>query len=108
MLTFTEAQFAAWISPMIWPFIRVLALFTSSPVLGIRSVPVRVKVALALLITVAAQGSLTQNGAAPVIALDSPAALEALLSIHEALTVCCRAFSAAAARHSSCCHYYLL
>lgn len=79
MVTFTEAQFAAWISPLIWPFIRILALFTSSPVLGIRSVPVRVKVALAMLITVAAQGSLTQNGAPPVIALDSPAALEALL-----------------------------
>ncbi|HSV70985.1 MAG TPA: flagellar biosynthetic protein FliR [Methylibium sp.] len=76
MLTFSEAQLTAWLSPLIWPFIRILALFTSAPVLGMRSVPVRVKVALALFITVAAQASLPP---APVIALDSPAALEALL-----------------------------
>jgi flagellar biosynthetic protein FliR len=76
MLTFTEAQLVAWLSPLVWPFIRILALFTSAPVLGMRSVPVRVKVALALFITVAAQPSLPS---APLIALDSPAALEALL-----------------------------
>ena len=79
MLTFTEAQFAAWISPLLWPFVRVLALFTSAPVLGMRTVPVRVKVALALFITVAAQPSLEGGAQVPVIALDSPAALEALL-----------------------------
>ena len=79
MLTFTEAQFAAWISPLLWPFIRILALFTSAPVLGMRTVPVRVKVALALFITVAAQPSHEGGGVVPVIPLDSPAALEALL-----------------------------
>lgn len=76
MLTFSEAELTAWLSPLVWPFIRILALFTSAPVLGMRSVPVRVKVALALFITVAAQASLPP---APVIALDSPAALEALV-----------------------------
>ena len=29
MLTFTEAQVLAWISPVLWPFLRVLALFSS-------------------------------------------------------------------------------
>jgi flagellar biosynthetic protein FliR len=76
MLTFSEAELIAWLSPLVWPFIRILALFTSAPVLGMRSVPVRVKIALALFITVAAQASLPP---APVIALDSPAALEALV-----------------------------
>ncbi len=76
MLTFSEAELTAWLSPLVWPFIRILALFTSAPVLGMRSVPVRVKIALALFITVAAQASLPP---APVIALDSPAALEALV-----------------------------
>ena len=34
MLTFTEAQVLAWITPILWPFLRVLALFGTLPVLG--------------------------------------------------------------------------
>lgn len=76
MLTFDEAQLTAWLSPMLWPFVRVLALFMTAPVLGMRNVPVRVKVALGFFITVAAQASLP---AMPVIALDSPQAAEAIV-----------------------------
>jgi len=68
MLTFTEAQLLAWLSPLFWPFIRVLALFSALPVLGQRSVPARVRVGLALLIVVAAQPSLPPM---PEVALDS-------------------------------------
>ncbi len=68
MIQFTEAQFLAWISPIVWPFVRVLALFASMPVLAQRSVPARVRVALALFITVCAQASLPPM---PVVALDS-------------------------------------
>ena len=75
MFTVSEAQLTAWLSPLIWPFLRVLAMFTSAPVLGLRSVPVRVKVALAFFIAVAAQASLPE--AAP-IALDSARAVEAV------------------------------
>jgi flagellar biosynthetic protein FliR len=71
MITFTEAQLLAWLSPIFWPFIRVLALFSALPVLGQRTVPVRVRVGLALLIVVAAQASLPEM---PVVALDSPQA----------------------------------
>ena len=39
MLTFDEAQVWAWVSPLLWPFIRVLALFGVVPVIGQRSVP---------------------------------------------------------------------
>lgn len=76
MLTVTEAEITAWLSPLVWPFLRVLAMFTTAPVLSMRSVPVRVKIALAFFITVAAQASLP---AAPAIALDSPAAFEAVV-----------------------------
>lgn len=76
MPTFTEAQVTAWLSPLIWPFLRVLALFATAPVLSMRAVPVRVKIGLALLITVAAQPSLP---AAPTIALDSAQAFEAVI-----------------------------
>jgi len=71
MLTFNDAQLAAWLSPIIWPFLRILALFSGLPVLGQRGVPARVRVALAFLITLCAQASLP---AMPVIALDSPIA----------------------------------
>jgi len=72
MITFTEAELLAWITPLLWPFLRALALFTALPVLGQRIVPMRVRVALAFFITVAAQATLPPM---PVVPLDSPAAL---------------------------------
>jgi flagellar biosynthetic protein FliR len=71
VVSFTEAQLVAWLSPLFWPFIRVLALFSALPLLGQRSVPVRVRVGLAFLIVVAAQASLPPM---PQVALDSPLA----------------------------------
>ncbi|WP_431051025.1 flagellar biosynthetic protein FliR [Roseateles sp. L2-2] len=68
MLTFSEAQLLAWISPILWPFIRTLALFAGMPVFSQRQVPARVRIGLALFISVAAQPSLP---AMPVIPLDS-------------------------------------
>ena len=75
MLTFTEAQVLDWITPLLWPFLRVLALFGSMPVIAQRSVPMRVRVALAFLIALAAQASLPEM---PVIALDSGAGVLAI------------------------------
>jgi len=72
VLTFTEAQVLAWISPLLWPFLRVLALFGAMPVLAQQSVPIRLRVALAFLITLCAQGSLPEM---PVVPLDSAQAL---------------------------------
>jgi flagellar biosynthetic protein FliR len=72
MLTFTEAQLVAWLSPLLWPFLRVLALFTTLPVLGGRQVPLRVRIALAFLIAFAAQPSLPPM---PAVALDGSAAV---------------------------------
>jgi flagellar biosynthetic protein FliR len=72
VLTFSEAELLGWITPLLWPFVRALALFTSLPVLGQRIVPVRVRIALAFFIAVAAQATLP---AMPVVALDSMAAL---------------------------------
>ena len=47
MLTFTEAQVLAWVTPILWPFIRVLALFGSLPIIAQRSVPLRLRIGLA-------------------------------------------------------------
>jgi flagellar biosynthesis protein FliR len=72
VIGFTEAQVLQWLLPLLWPFIRTLALFASAPVLSQRSVPARVKVGLALLVAVASQASLPTM---PVLPLDSPAAM---------------------------------
>jgi flagellar biosynthetic protein FliR len=76
MLTFTEAQVLAWITPLLWPFLRVLALFGALPVFAQRGVPVRVRVALAFLIAFCAQASLPVM---PVIPLDSAPAVLAIV-----------------------------
>ncbi len=68
MISFTEAQILGWITPLFWPFLRALALFTALPVLGTRTVPARVRIALAGFIALAAQPTLPEM---PVVALDS-------------------------------------
>lgn len=80
MLTFTEAQLLGWITPVLWPFIRALALLTALPVLGQRTVPARVRIGLAFFIALAAQASLPP---APPVALDGP--LAALLVLQQVL-----------------------
>jgi len=89
MVTFTEAQVLAWVSPLLWPFLRVLALFGAMPVLGQRMVPMRVRVALSFLIALCAQASLP---AMPVVPLDSALAL--LLLVQQMLIGLTLAFAA--------------
>ena len=72
MVSFTDTQILAWVTPILWPFLRVLALFGSVPVLGQRNVPMRLRVALAFLIAVCAQAALPPM---PVVPLDSAAGL---------------------------------
>ena len=72
MFTFTEAQMLGWLSPVLWPFIRALALLQALPVFSQRSVPTRVKIGLAMFIALASQASLP---AMPVVPLDSPLAV---------------------------------
>ena len=72
MITFSEAQVTAWLVPLLWPFLRVLALFSALPVLGHRMVPMRVRVALSFMIALAAQPMLPQM---PAVALDTPVAM---------------------------------
>ena len=66
MIQFTEAQLLGWITPLLWPFLRVLALFSALPVIGQRSVPARVRVALAFLIAFCAQAGLPEMPAVPL------------------------------------------
>jgi flagellar biosynthesis protein FliR len=76
MVTFTEAQLLAWITPLLWPFLRALALFTAMPVLGTRMVPTRVRIGLAAFIALAAQPALPPVAVVP---LDSALAFMVVL-----------------------------
>jgi len=75
MLTVNEAQIMGWLTPVLWPFLRALALFTALPVLGTRAVPTRVRIALAAFIALAAQPMLPLSAEVARIPLDSPLAL---------------------------------
>ncbi len=76
MISFTEAEVLAWITPLLWPFLRTLALFSALPVLGTRTVPARVRVGLAAFIALAAQATLPE---VPAVPLDSPLAFMLVL-----------------------------
>ncbi len=75
MLTFTEAQLTAWLVPILWPFLRVLGLFTTAPVFSSRAIPVRARLGLAFMVALSAQAVLP---VVPLIAVDSPLALGAV------------------------------
>src|SRR5574344_1253895 len=65
----------AWLSPIIWPFLRTLAMFTAAPVFSQKAIPMRVKVGLAFLVAVCAQAVLDQ----PMVAVNSPQALTCVI-----------------------------
>jgi flagellar biosynthetic protein FliR len=52
VISFTSAQLTAWFAAFIFPLARILALIASSPILGNKQVPARIKVALAVAVTV--------------------------------------------------------
>ncbi len=76
MISFSEAQILGWLTPVLWPFLRVLALLGALPVFAQRSVPMRVRVALAFMVALCAQATLP---APPAIPLDSAVTLLVVL-----------------------------
>jgi len=76
VISITEAQLVAWISPIFWPFLRVLAVFTTAPVFSSRAIPLRAKIGLAFFVSLAAQASLPEM---PTIGFNDPGALAAVV-----------------------------
>ncbi len=72
MVGFSESQLLGWLTPLIWPLLRALALLATLPVFSQRAVPARAKIGLPLFIAIAAQPTLP---AIAVVPLDSPAAV---------------------------------
>ncbi|RJG15577.1 flagellar biosynthetic protein FliR [Massilia cavernae] len=50
MITLTTAEMNTWIAALLWPLTRILGLVASAPLFGNTSVPVRVKVALGVML----------------------------------------------------------
>lgn len=76
MISFTEVQLVSWLSPVLWPFLRVLAVFTAAPLFSSRAFPLRLRIGLALLIAFAAQPSLDGQ---PVVSITGPEASGAVM-----------------------------
>lgn len=66
MFTFTQAALDGYIAQFFFPFVRIMAMMAVVPVLGNRAIPARVKVALAVLITIAAAPMLPESYSTPV------------------------------------------
>ncbi|ACY84989.1 flagellar type III secretion system protein FliR [Edwardsiella piscicida] len=49
MITFDPAQLTLWLGQFFWPFIRLLALYSTAPMLGEKAVPRKIRIALAAL-----------------------------------------------------------
>lgn len=76
MITFSESQLVAWLSPILWPFLRILAVFSVAPVFSLRAIPMRAKIGLAFFVALCAQAVLVDQ---PVISLNGPEALGAVV-----------------------------
>lgn len=66
----------AWLTPVLWPFLRVLGVFTTAPIFSSRAFPVRARIGLAFLVSLCAQATLAGQ---PTIGLNDAAALGTLV-----------------------------
>lgn len=89
MLSLSDTQLVAWLSAFILPFFRILALMSSAPLLSTRSVPVRFRIALSMLLALVAAPWVNSP---PVAWLGSPAGL--LLVVQQVLIGLAIGFSA--------------
>ncbi|MGB0866834.1 MAG: flagellar biosynthetic protein FliR, partial [Granulosicoccaceae bacterium] len=47
----SSAQLGAWVGSFMWPFMRIGAMLMANPVFGSRSVPVRVRIIITVVLT---------------------------------------------------------
>lgn len=50
-MNFTGAELTSWLATLLWPFMRIGAMFAAAPIFSARSVPVRIRVLLAFVIS---------------------------------------------------------
>ena len=76
MISLNETQLVDFLSPLLWPFLRILAVFTAAPIFSSKAFPVRAKIALSFFIAYGSQASLT---AQPMVSFMGPDALGAVV-----------------------------
>ncbi len=79
-MNFTEAQLSTWLAAFMWPMIRISAMVASAPIFNSRQTPVRLRVALALLLTLVLIPVIPQP---PVVDVFSPQAF--LMAVQQIL-----------------------
>ena len=50
-MNFTGAELTSWLATLLWPFMRIGAMFAAAPIFSARSVPVRIRILLAFFIS---------------------------------------------------------
>ncbi len=68
-LIFSEQQLLTWINQYVWPMIRISAFLLAVPIIGARNVPARLRVILAVFITVLMAPLLPHNDYPPLMSL---------------------------------------
>lgn len=51
MFTVTDGQIHAWLSMLLWPFFRILAILATDPFYSTRSIPIKIKIGLSLFLS---------------------------------------------------------
>ncbi len=52
MITVTSAQLISWLALFVFPFVRIMAMIASAPILGNKQTPARIKIGLSVLLTI--------------------------------------------------------
>jgi len=73
MVTIDLAHWIAWIDAFVYPLIRIASFVSVAPILGDASVPIRVKIALSVILTIAMQAQI------PPMAAVSPDSAQGLM-----------------------------
>ena len=81
MLTISSLQLNAWVAAFLWPFMRIGAMLVAAPVFGSRLVPVRVRLALALVLALMMAPMVSQD----VTAIDPLSAQGLVISVQQVL-----------------------
>ncbi len=50
-MSFSGAEIMTWLASIFWPFVRVSAMLTAAPIFSARSIPARIRIILAVVIT---------------------------------------------------------
>jgi len=77
-MTITSAEISGWVGSYLWPFFRIGALVGVAPIFGAHTVPVRVRIGLALALTLLVVPLLP-----PAPAIDALTGLGALVAFHQ-------------------------